>query len=81
MAAYTVETRRTPEQVIELAIAHFGEAGLGLSAEYLGPCCAFFQNGEGFVRVEARKGERRTKVDLETREWDHDVRRFMRRVA
>jgi hypothetical protein len=81
MAAYTVETRRIPDQVIELAIAYFGEGGLGLSAEYLGPCCAYFQNGEGFVRVEARKGQGRTKVDLETRDWDYDVRQFMRRLA
>jgi hypothetical protein len=81
MASYRVETKRTPEQVIEMAEAHFGEGGLGLDAAEQNPCCVYFEGGGGYVSVTASVGEDRTTVDLETREWDYPVRQFMRAVA
>ena len=81
MARYSVETKRTPEQVIEMAVAYFGEGGLGLDAAEQSPCCVYFEGGGGYVSVTASVGENRTTVDLETREWDYHVRQFMRAVA
>ena len=81
MARYSVETKRTPEHVIEMAVAYFGEGGLGLDATERGPCCSHFEGGGGYVSVTASAGEEKTTVDLETREWDYHVRQFMRAVA
>ena len=81
MASYRVETKRTPEQVIEMAEAYFGPDGLALDAVEQNPCCVYFEGGGGFVSVTAGTGANKTTVDLETREWDYHVKQFMRAVA
>ena len=81
MASYGVETKLNPEDAIKRAVAHFGEGGLGLTMEEQGPCCAYFEGGGGFVRVTASEGEKRTTVNLETREWDYHVKQFMSKIG
>jgi uncharacterized protein (AIM24 family) len=80
MTAYSVETKLSSEEAIEAAVTYFGEGGLGLRAEEQGPCCAYFEGGGGFVRVTVSEGEKRTTVDLETREWNYQVKRFMQEI-
>ncbi len=81
MARYSVETKLCPEDAIKKAVAHFGEGGLGLKADEQGPCCTYFEGGGGHVRVTASAGKKRTAVELETREWDFHVKRFMRQIG
>ncbi|MFL7795251.1 MAG: hypothetical protein AB8I69_24130 [Anaerolineae bacterium] len=81
MPAYSVETKKSPEEAIKAAKAYFGEEGLGLQAKEEGPCCTYFEGGGGFVRVTASKSGGRTTVDLETREWDHQVKQFMQKLG
>jgi hypothetical protein len=81
MARYSVETKLNPEEAVEKATAYFGEGGLGLKLVEQGPCCVYFEGGGGHVYVTAVTGEKRAVVDLETREWDYHVRRFMREVG
>jgi hypothetical protein len=81
MARYGVETKLSPEQAIEKAVAYFGEEGLGLEVTEQGPCCATFVGGGGHVRITATTGEPKTSIELVTREWDYDVKQFMRKVA
>lgn len=81
MPSYEVKTKQSPEETIQAAIAYFGKNGLGLETEEQGPCCAYFEGGGGFVRVTASEGEKRTTVDLETREWDYHVKRFMQKIG
>ena len=81
MALYGVETKLSPEEVIEKARVLFGEAGLGLEMVEKNPCCVTFTGGGGYVTVTASAKEKKTVVDLETREWDYDVKRFMRALA
>jgi hypothetical protein len=80
MAVYSVETKQSPEKAIKAAVAYFGEAGLGLETEEQDPCCAYFEGGGGFVRVTVCEEEKRTTVNLETREWDYHVRKFMQKI-
>lgn len=80
MASYYVETKQSPEKVIEKAVATFGEGGMGLEVTEQAPCCARFEGGGGYVFISASEGAK-TKVDLETREWDYQVRQFMRRLG
>ncbi|MBN1582649.1 MAG: hypothetical protein JXA89_18205 [Anaerolineae bacterium] len=80
MASYYVETKLDPEKAIEKAVAYFGKGGVGLETTDQSACCARFEGGGGHVAVTVSNGVK-TRVDLETREWDYDVRQFMRRIA
>ena len=77
MARYSLETKKSAKEVIERAVAFFGERGLGLSVVEQNSCCVTLEGGGGHVSVTANPGEKKTVVDLETREWDYHVRRFM----
>lgn len=83
MPLYSVETILGPEEAVEETMAYFGERGLGLEVTEEGSCCARFQGGGGFVGVTADKeeDEEKTTVELETREWDYHVKRFMREIG
>ena len=80
MASYSVETKLSPEKIIAKAVATFGEGGAGLDVTEQSRCCARFEGGGGHVFVTVSEGAK-TKVDLETREWDYQVRQFMQRLG
>lgn len=80
MARYGMETKLSPEEVIRRAEGFFGKEGVGLEATERGPCCAHFVGGGGHVSLNVHAGEK-TEVELVTREWDHDVKQFMRHLA
>ncbi len=81
MARYSVETRLSPEQAIQRAVSFFGKGGVGLDMTEQGDCCVHFVGGGGHVRVTVTAGDPRTTVELETREWDYDVKQFMRKLS
>lgn len=80
MPRYGATTRKSPEEVIEQAKGYFGEDGLGLTLTAENPCCATFEGGGGHVSVTATREDDMTEVELETREWDYQVKKFMGRV-
>ena len=81
MGNYTVRTRLHPDEAVQRALAFFGEGGLGLAMERQEPCCLYFVGGGGHVQVTVKEGEKQTEVDLLTREWDYQVKQFMREIA
>jgi hypothetical protein len=81
MARYGVETRLSPEQAIDKAVAWFGEGGLGLEVTERSERCAAFAGGSGHIAITATPGDPRTNIELVTREWDYDVKQFMRKIA
>lgn len=80
MPLYSVKTKKSPGKVVEQAKAYFGEEGLGLSISEENPCCVTFEGGGGYVSVTASQQEGKTEVELETREWDYHVQKFMGQV-
>lgn len=80
MARYGVETKMRPEEVIQKAIDFFGESGVGLEVVERSRCCARFRGGGGHVSLTLSEAEK-TEVELVTREWDYDVKRFVRQIA
>ena len=80
MTAYQIETKLSPEQVMEKATTYFGPGGLGLERHKENPCCLYFEGGGGHVSVSAGAGNK-TTVDLETREWDYHVKKFMGQIG
>lgn len=81
MPRYGVETKLNAEEAIQAAKDYFGEGGVGLEGEDQGPCCAYFEGGGGFVRVTVNETGDKTDVDIETREWDRQVKQFMAKIG
>lgn len=81
MARYSVETRLEPEAAIRKAMAYFGKDGLGLETLEENPCCVQFQGGGGHIAATAYQEGKKTTLELETREWDAQVRDFMQRLG
>jgi len=77
MARYSLETNRSADEVLDKARKFFGEGGIGLEAEEQSECCVNFEGGGGFVTVTVDPGEKKTGVEIETREWDHQVKQFV----
>lgn len=80
MARYSKQSKLQPEEVLRRAADFFG-AGLGLTVAERTECCLSFEGGGGHVTVSAARCEPdRTDVDLETREWDYQVKKFMEEI-
>ncbi|OGO17894.1 MAG: hypothetical protein A2Z14_14175 [Chloroflexi bacterium RBG_16_48_8] len=80
MGHYMVTTKLSPEKAIEKAVAYFGEKGLGLEITGRGDNCVSFTGGGGHIDIITCSGKK-TEVELETREWDHQVRDFMNKIG
>src|SRR5438067_12816774 len=76
---YQVTTPLTPREALELALADFGPGGLGLQLTSQHNLDIVFQGGGGHIAVTAQPGAK-TTLELETREWDYAVEKFMVRV-
>jgi len=73
---YGTDTKLGPKEVLDLAEKYFGEGGLGLDMTSRDDCCVSFVGGGGHVTITVTEGKK-TDVDLETREWDYQVKHFM----
>ena len=78
MVRYSKQSQFEPNEVLRRAEDFFGAGGLGLKVAERNECCLSFEGGGGHVTVAAARCEPdHTEVDLETREWDYHVNRFM----
>jgi hypothetical protein len=77
MIRYGKETKLNVEQVIERSVRFFGPGGVGLDVVDRGPGCARFEGSGGYVSVACCEGEKRTRVDLESREWEYQAGQFV----
>jgi hypothetical protein len=78
---YEVSTKLSPQEAIVYAKDYFGPHGVGLNIMDELETCITFEGGGGHVSVVACAGEKRTTLELETREWDYAVRQFMHKVS
>lgn len=75
---YLAETRLSADQVLERAERAFGpQSPLGLTSSEGIPNRRAFVGGGGHIVVTARREGDRTRVTLETREYDREVRQFL----
>ena len=69
--------RLDPATIIAKAEKFFGEAGEQLHPKERNACCIYFEGGGGYVVLTvASTGEKRT-VEVETREFEYQARRFL----
>ncbi len=81
MARYGKETKLEAEEVLRRAEAFFGTGGLGMKVVERNECCLYFEGSGGHVTISAARCQPdRTDVDLETIEWDYQVKRFMEKL-
>ena len=80
MLTMVTKTKLGPEEAIKRAVEFFGPGGYGLEVKNQTPDCASFEGGGGGVEVTACTEEKRTSVELFSREWDYQVKEFIRKI-
>jgi len=78
---YQATTKLSPQEAITRAKDYFGPQGVGLEVIDEQATCVTLQGGGGHVSVVACTDDKKTTLDLETREWDYAVQQFMRKVS
>jgi hypothetical protein len=68
-------TKLTPEQIVERAARYFG-GEFGLAVAWRSPVSARFEGGGGHVQVSTAAAPSGAEVELETMEWEIQVRQF-----
>jgi len=73
-------TKKPPPEVIRKLKHFFGKGGLGLDLKEETPTCLTFEGGGGHVSATLCEEGAETRIDLETREWDYQVKEFASRL-
>lgn len=74
-------TEHRPKEVLDKAAAFFGPQGVGLDIMPRSDQALEFNDSVGgFVLVQVAPQDEGTEIDITTREWDYDVRRFLREI-
>lgn len=81
MIKVTAKTKMSPEEAVKKAIEFFGPQGLGMKVKDQQATCASFEGEAGSVSVVACTEGKRTSVDLESREWENQVKEFVSVIA
>ena len=69
-----------PQEVLQKAVDFFKKQG-GLKLERQSPTMVYLVGGGGHVQVMALPYEaEKTEVDIQTREWDYDVKQFLKEL-
>lgn len=80
MSVYAKHVKGSPSDVLERAVKYFGPGGLGLTQEGSEPGCLQFSGGGGHVALTTTASDGGTEINLETREWDIQVREFLEKI-
>jgi hypothetical protein len=71
-----VKTKLSSKEAIERLKSYFGKGGLGLNITEETSECLNFEGGGGYVTVTLCLEEGKTRINLVTQEWEHQVRKF-----
>jgi hypothetical protein len=80
MLKLNVRTKSKPEEVVKKALEFFGPGGYGLKVTEQSDTCAYFEGGGGGIEVTACSDGKGTSVDMETREWEYQVKEFAGKI-
>jgi hypothetical protein len=78
MIRISKHTRLKSSEIIDAASKYFGENGEGLEEKERNPCCISFEGGGGFVAVSIVDEDDRRSIDIESREYEYQVKRFLK---
>ena len=71
-----VKTKLSQEEVVKRLKKFFGKGGLGLDIREETPQCLNFEGGGGYVTATICLEGGKTRIDLVSQEWDHQVKEF-----
>ena len=71
------QTRLKPADIIDRAAEYFGKGGEALEERERGPCCISFEGAGGYVAVSVVEEDNHRIVDVETREFEYQAKRFL----
>ena len=71
------KTKLTPEQVASSLKKFFGKGVLVLELTEEAPQCLTFEGGGGHVTATFCLDEGKTRITLESQEWDYQVKEFL----
>lgn len=77
MLHITKATALSPDEIIKRASDFFGNKGLGLEEKERNSCCITFEGGGGYVSIAVVEEGKPRAVDIESREWEYQVKRFL----
>ncbi|MBI2328164.1 MAG: hypothetical protein HYU85_00690 [Chloroflexi bacterium] len=80
MLKIATKTKLSPEEAIKRAVDFFGPKGHGLAVKNQTADCAYFEGGGGSINVNACAEAKGTSVELESQEWDYQVKEFIRKI-
>lgn len=81
MTNLEVKTKLSEKEVRDRLKSYFGEGGLGLEIKNdSSDDCLTFEGGGGFVKATICAADGKTSVELQTQEWDIQVREFASRL-
>jgi hypothetical protein len=72
---------RLPEEQVKQRLKVFFKDGNGLNITTEAPDCLTFEGGGGYVAATICREANETRVELETREWEEQVKQFARDVS
>lgn len=74
------QTRLKPTEIINRASDYFGESGEALEEKERSPCCVSFEGAGGYVVVTVVDEDNHRKVDVESREFEYQAKRFLKKL-
>lgn len=80
MIHITKETTHSANEVVKLASDFFGTEGLDLEEKERNSCCITFEGGGGYVSVTVVEAGSKRDVDVESREWEYQVKKFLETI-
>ena len=71
-----VKTKLSPEDASKRVKAFFGKGGLGLELDEESTGCFNFSGSGGFVNALICPEEGKTRIELQSREWERQIKKF-----
>lgn len=80
MLKISTKSKLNPQEAIKRAVEFFGPGGYGLIIKQQTDECAYFEGGGGGIDVIACAEKKGSTVDIESREWDLQVKEFIGKI-
>jgi len=74
------QTRLKPEDIMERASKYFGKGGEELQEMQRNLCCISFEGVGGYVSVSVVEEDKHRVVDVESREFEYQAKRFLEKI-
>ena len=74
------QSRLPSTAIIERASQYFGIGGQGLAESERHPCCIYFEGVGGYVAVSVVDEAEHRTVEVETREFEYQAKRFLEKM-